>query len=265
MSKNCLNVIGFLIIFGLFCCNMAAAQGDAIGSVEVDEGQVLIIRDSGNQEVGEGDSVPIFVKDTLQTAGDSFGIVAVGEGDDADEFALDENTTFVVANYVGEEDGAKRGVFSLLGGKVRAVVNNVQGDKDYKIQTSSATVGVKGTDFITEVPNPEVTQVTTLQGVVALQTRIGDVLKEVEVGAGFSSMALSGSEPTSPFALSRESLLEAALDVPRSTAAAPVAFNARDIARDETTVSFQKARFDEIVEKAARVKGSLIRVQIQFR
>ncbi|MBF0287815.1 MAG: FecR domain-containing protein [SAR324 cluster bacterium] len=264
MFQKQLKTMGMLVFASLIYSVAIASQ---VGTLEIEEGTVVILREGKTQQMGEGEIVPVFAKDTLQTLGESTGIVILGSEDDGDLFTLDEKTTFVVQEYIISEDKeeATRGVVSLLGGKVRSLVNTAKGQKDIKMTAGTATIGVKGTDFLTEMPNSETTQVTTFEGAVSLQSRLGDVLQEVTIKGGFSSVALAGSAPSSPFELSRESLLESSRLVARPSRATQLEqVNARELSQENTTQGFNKAQFDRIVEDAARVKGSLIRVQIEF-
>lgn len=253
-----------LMLAPLTAVNTVRAEMVPIGQVEMKSGDGSIIRGSDSIPVANGKTVVLQAKDTVQTSKDSGAVVTVGESDSADQFTLGEKTTFAIDEYVTEQEKPTRGLFSLLGGKVRSVVNSVKGNKDIKMRTSSATIGVKGTDFLTEVPNNEVTQVTTFQGEVSLRNLLGSLQKEVSIGSGNTSMVFAGGAPSSPLALSRESLLESARVIPASDTGRGSRVNARDLARDETNQAFSKSQFDRIVEQAARVKGSLIHVKINF-
>ena len=55
-----------------------------------------------------------------------------------------------------------------LTGKLRALVNH-RSNRSFKVRTVNAIVGVKGTDFVTEIINNQ-TRVGTLKGLVALQS-----------------------------------------------------------------------------------------------
>ncbi|MBF0276166.1 MAG: FecR domain-containing protein [SAR324 cluster bacterium] len=263
MFLNQLKTIGIAVSLSLAFGSVLLAE--EVGTLESEEGKVLIIRGSETQEVEEFDEVPVFAKDIIQTGEESAALLILGDGENSDQISLDEKTTFKIEEYkVSADDKPTRGTLNLLGGKVRSLVNQAKGRKEIQVTTSSATIGVKGTDFLVEVPNPEVTQVTTFEGSVALQNRLGDVLKEVSIGGGFSSMVMAGTAPSSPFELSRESLLESSSLIARPSSRTQEPLNARELTQENTLQGFHKAQFDRIVEDAARVKGSLIRVKIEF-
>lgn len=255
-----------VLIFASLVCSASFALAQEVGTLEVEEGQVVIIRGTDTQEADEGDEVAVFAKDTVQTLEESFALLILGDDDNSDQISLDEKTTFLIEEYgTPEGEETTRGAFSVIGGKVRSLVNQAKGKKDIKLRTTSAVIGVKGTDFLTEVPNPDVTQVTTFEGTVSLQNRLGDVLQEVNIESGFSSLVLFGNPPSSPFELSRESLLESSSLSTRSVARTPTESpNAQDLIQENTLQGFNKAQFDRLVEEAARVSGSLIRVKIEF-
>lgn len=263
MLSNKLKAIGTALLTSFLFFGTAIAQ-ERIGQIDVEEGQALVIRGTQTRQVNAGNTAAVFAQDTLQTLGESAATVTLGTEDDGDLFTLGEDTTFVVEEYVVENEKPTRGFFSLLGGKVRSLIGSLKGQKDIKIQTSTATIGVKGTDFLTEVPTSELTQVTTFEGVVTLENRLGDVLKEVSLSQGFSSLVVADATPSSPFAMSRESLLEASRSISRSVPVQTVENNISQIIRDNSLSSFQKEQFDNLVENAARTQGGLVRVTITF-
>lgn len=259
-------IVSVSIAFLVTSTVVLAAQ-NKVGDLTIESGTVLILRDGQEQKVEADSTLPVFSKDTVQTLPNSMAIVVLGEGDDADRFSLDEKTTFVIEEYLVQEEKPTRGFFSLLGGKLRSLVKRVKGKKDITIRTGSATIGVKGTDFLTEVPNKDVTQVTTFEGTVSLQNQLGDVLKEVDISGGQSSMVIAGNAPFSPFELSRESLLESSRIIGSKSGLIQKrtsGISSRILDSDQTIAAFQKARFDRLIEEAAKVKGALVRVKIQF-
>jgi len=68
-----------------------------------------------------------------------------------------------------------RGVFRFVSGRMDK--------RGYTLVTPTATIGVRGTDFIVEVLESGETVVSVLEGLVALRTRLLQ-LREIEVAAG---------------------------------------------------------------------------------
>ena len=86
---------------------------------------------------------------------------------------LSPGTELSVSDYqVGNGTNSRRALFKLLRGKVRSKVKNkYKGTKSshFRVQTSSAVAGVRGTDFVVSfnVGDKEVTKVHTLSGEVS--------------------------------------------------------------------------------------------------
>lgn len=260
-TKFCLS----LLIAASFLVPTTASAADPVGVLAVASGAASVIRGTVATTVSQGDQIDVYAEDTIQTKNGSQGEVTLGTQGQEDRFTLSEDTTFVIDEYIEDDVQPTRGFFSLLGGKVRSFVNNTRGKKDISLRTSSATIGVKGTDFVTEVPNDEVTQVTTFEGVVSLQSRLEDGLLAVDVSGGFTSVVLKGSAPSSPFALSRESLIESSREssLQASLQTTPSVSTSRLIT-EQSLQDFRKAQFDAVIERAALTSGSLIKVQIIF-
>lgn len=236
-----------------------------VGQIEVEKGAVLLIRENNTSKIEALQSLEVFNQDTLQTLPNSSAKVILGPADNADQFLLAEKTTFVIQDYVTPEERPTRGIFSLLGGKLRSIVNTIKGKKDIQIQTGNATIGVKGTDFLTEVPNDQLTQVTTFEGTVSLKNRLGALVEEVFIRAGTASLVVSQQIPFSPVELSRESLIERAQLIGQQHAAdSRLKIDRTHSSSMEEIQTFRQKQFNSLIEEAARTKGSLLHIKIQF-
>lgn len=69
--------------------------------------------------------------------------------------ALRPRTTFKIINYQwsGKQDGSERGFFSLLKGGLRTISGAIGKlhRKNYRMQTPSATIGIRGTSYFLEL------------------------------------------------------------------------------------------------------------------
>ena len=95
-------------------------------------------------------SDPIFEKDTLQTAVDStLGVTF----DDETTFSLSANTRIVVDQFVYQEGGnGNAASFNVATGTAAFVASLVAKTGDMKISTPEATLGIRGTTGVVEVP-----------------------------------------------------------------------------------------------------------------
>ncbi|MDT8447745.1 MAG: FecR family protein [bacterium] len=79
-----------------------------------------------------------------------------------------------------EPEGQNWKIELNLVGKLRALVNKRQ-DKNFRVRTVSAVIGVKGTDFVADAPGAE-TRVATFKGLVFLRSL--KTQQDIDVPAG---------------------------------------------------------------------------------
>jgi FecR protein len=125
-----------------------APGNEPIGNVAAVTGIATVIRNK--------DSVPlklkddIFLNDVLQTsANSSLGVTF----NDATTFHLSANSRITVDNYVYEDGGRQNAaLFDVAKGTVAFVAAAVAKTGDMKISTPTATMGIRGTTGLIEVP-----------------------------------------------------------------------------------------------------------------
>ena len=129
----------------------AAGQADAgqVGQVATVEGSATVTRGNGAPvplQVGD----PIFKNDTLATSANStLGVTF----DDETTFSLSPNTRIVVSEYVYQQDGSgNAAVFGVVVGTAAFVASQVAKTGDMKITTPIATLGIRGTTGVVDVP-----------------------------------------------------------------------------------------------------------------
>jgi hypothetical protein len=130
----------------------AGAVNDAPGSV----GQIATLH--GTATVTRANAAPaalkisdpVFKNDTLETAVDStLGVTF----DDETTFSLSANTRIVINQFVYEEGGnANAATFNVALGTAAFVASLVAKTGDMKIATPQATLGIRGTTGVVEVP-----------------------------------------------------------------------------------------------------------------
>jgi len=125
---------------------------------------------------------------------------AVLKFDDNTQVALDQNTTFRIADfrYNAKESKADRAVFDLLRGALRFVtgVIGARNRQSVAIRVPQATIGIRGTDFMVVLVNPAF--VNVLSGQIATSNSAGTVVfGQGAVGQIASSSALAVPTTTS--------------------------------------------------------------------
>jgi len=94
------------------------------------------------------------------------------------KLSLSQNTVFKIFKH--EVDLTRQdSLFSLLWGTVKASVNRLTPDSDYRMQTPNATIGVRGTEFLTQYSGlTKTTKVACMSGLVSVKT-VMDAKEEV--------------------------------------------------------------------------------------
>lgn len=126
----------------------AVAQGQ-VGQVATLEGSATVVRSAGSP-IPLQVSDPIFENDVLTTAANStLGVTF----DDQTTFSLSPNTRIVVSAFVYEEGGnANAANFSIAVGTAAFVASLVARTGDMKITMPNATLGIRGTTGVVDVP-----------------------------------------------------------------------------------------------------------------
>jgi len=127
----------------------AGGQPGQVGQVATLQGSATVTR--GAAAAGAlGMSDLIFKHDTLQTGADSaLGVTF----DDETTFSLSANTRIVVDEFVYQDNGnANAALFTVARGTAAFVASKVAATGDMKIATPIATMGIRGTTGVVDVP-----------------------------------------------------------------------------------------------------------------
>src|SRR5271170_3700639 len=127
----------------------AQADDKSIGQVATLQGSATVTR-GGAAAAALKVADPIFKNDALQTAADTtLGVTF----DDQTTFSLSPNTRLVVDNFVYDAGGnANAASFNVALGTAAFVASLVAKTGNMQITTSNATLGIRGTTGVVEVP-----------------------------------------------------------------------------------------------------------------
>ena len=125
-----------------------AAADEPIGNVVTLTGSATVTRNNSATPLKLKDD--IFLNDVVQTAaGSKLGITF----NDATTFNLSANSTITIDNYVYQDGGKDNaGIFDIGKGTVAFVAAAVAKTGDMKITTPTASMGIRGTTGVVEVP-----------------------------------------------------------------------------------------------------------------
>jgi hypothetical protein len=126
----------------------ASTADEPIGNVATLTGSATVTRNNAATPLKVQDD--IFLNDVLQTSTNStLGITF----NDATTFNLTANAKITVDNYVYEDGGKQNAaLFDIAKGTVAFVAASVAHTGDMKISTPTATLGIRGTTGLVEVP-----------------------------------------------------------------------------------------------------------------
>jgi len=126
----------------------AAPADNSVGQVATLQGSATVTRGNAIAPLKIAD--PIYQKDALQTALDSsLGVTF----DDETTFSLSANTRIVVDEFVYQEGGnGNAATFHVAAGTAAFVASFVAKTGDMNITTDVATLGIRGTTGVVEVP-----------------------------------------------------------------------------------------------------------------
>ena len=126
----------------------AQAPEEPIGNVATVTGRASVVRNDATIPLKVKDD--IYLNDTVQTgANASLGITFI----DNTTFNLKANTRITIDNYVYEDGGKNNAaIFDVAKGTAAFVAASVAKTGDMKITTPTATLGIRGTTGLVEVP-----------------------------------------------------------------------------------------------------------------
>lgn len=198
------------VIFSLIILYLSAGVifAEAVGKLTLEKGILKLRRNAVDTVYREqGTVVEVQNGDEIQTAANSLAKIRLSQnGDDIDIFS---NSLFVVSNVDLETSDV-----SMPVGKSRFLIKPrrivKKNRKRFRLKTTNAVIGVKGTDFIVGVHDGN-TSLLTLEGVVSLSS-ISEPEVEVEVKLNQASQIKQDQRPTVPIFVSpqaREAIISA--------------------------------------------------------
>jgi hypothetical protein len=164
----------------------AFGSGDSVGVVTVKSHPVWVMRNGKKLPVSNF-GLKVKLNDVIKTETGGKAQVSLHNGNNV--FIASKTEIQLTEQLIGKKEKGVSQLIKLFYGKVRAKIQSTR-KKRFVMKTATATIGVKGTDFITEFSDNK-TRVGTLEGLVNL---LSDKTKEnVDVPAGsIGSVSITG-------------------------------------------------------------------------
>jgi FecR protein len=158
------------------------------GEATVERGSMTIIREGRTLKFEQSaQSVPVNEQDLIRVRPDS--LVQLKSRENA-TLTLGANAVFEVKPW---QSHGRSGFMRALFGRFRAAVASLSGGEQFNVKTATATIGVKGTEYLTQVTNRGGTLLIVTNHVVGFQGQTGG---ESNVGTGFLALIINFHPPT---------------------------------------------------------------------
>ncbi|MCB0349387.1 MAG: FecR domain-containing protein [Bdellovibrionales bacterium] len=199
-----MNVLFSLCI--LLASSVALAESP-VGTFMIVKGNVSVLHSDGKNEKARI-GLKVFPKDIIQTQKDARGKIVMV---DKNVINISPESKMEIQDYTFKPDEDKKSVLlNLMYGKVRPQVNQKYDEKKntFRVKTSAAVAGVRGTDFIVSFQNNR-SQITTFHGLVSVGSSIamgGQIANPVNVGAGQATSVSVNAAPQAPVSVPAEQL-----------------------------------------------------------
>ncbi len=192
-----------IIILFILAFLPVQAHAQSVGYVVSVKGKTEIMRDHNSLQPGIGTEV--FGKDTVITGHDGKvrilfidnSMVNIGPDSDID-----------LSKYIltpSERDV----LLSMVRGKIRFLVSNLSTVVNtYTITTTTAIIGVRGTDFVVDASQKDTTEVYLMKGKVALSNVLQKPAQAVQLMKGMMSKVQGVKPPTLPIKYTGQKIRE---------------------------------------------------------
>ncbi len=179
------------LLSGLLLLPAATALGAVTyGQATLAKGKMIVLRDGGRRVYrGAGVRVAILHGDVIRLGPRSNVVLETVE---KSTVTLGGNAVFQVKPWRRRE---KRGLLRMLFGRFRAKIARLSGGERFNVSTATATIGVKGTEYIAAVPPQGDVLLLVTESVVQLAGPDG---VEQNVPQGSISVVINGQPAKAP-------------------------------------------------------------------
>ena len=176
-----------LLILTVGANSALAGSSIEVGKVTYVSGDTFVIRDAERLPLTDGDA--LFPSDTIVTGKRGRVMLYMRDGS---RLHISRLSRLSLSGYrFKEDDSLVSGAFNMLWGKVRFFVAKLNKGSTFNVNTSTAVLGVRGTEFLVVVPipggitdptaiklppdlPPEITEVVGVEGLVVGLSKSGE-------------------------------------------------------------------------------------------
>ena len=150
LSPSFSGMAGIALLAALTVSSTAHSEDVRSGTVKSVQGEVLVLRGESRQPVHSGDGVA--TRDRIVTGPSSAAALVLRDGT---AITVGPNSTVDLTSFQFEPTRQEGGmVIGLIKGSIRFITGFIgkHNPESVRISTLTATAGIRGTDFILEVP-----------------------------------------------------------------------------------------------------------------
>lgn len=198
----------------------SALASEIVGKVTRLTGSAQIYREAVAEPIKVSIGIEIYLHDRISTDEDSKLRIELKDGS---ILTLGEKANLHLDEFNFDPKKKKRNaLFRLLLGKLRVFANDLLGfkDKDFRVKTPTAIIGVRGTLFMVWVKGPTITKVICFEKAI----QVANIFKPTEYVVLTENLAtdiVSNKAPTKPVLMTEDQLKELRKGLEAATA--PVA------------------------------------------
>ncbi|HKI99129.1 MAG TPA: FecR family protein [bacterium] len=172
----------------LFLVSSVLWAATQYGEAVIERGSMTIIREGRTLNFDQANqAVPVNEQDLIRVRPDS--LVQLKSRENA-TMTLGANAVFEVKPW---QSHGRSGFLRALFGRFRAAVATLSGGQQFNVKTATATIGVKGTEYLTQVTSRGGTMLVVTNHIVGFQGQTGG---ESDVNQGFLALIINYRPPT---------------------------------------------------------------------
>ncbi|MGQ0794271.1 MAG: FecR family protein [Deltaproteobacteria bacterium] len=195
LPRQFLNLaFGSVLFFALCHAAVYAQNPQSVGTLTAVKNEVKVSRDGAEAQTQQ-QGARAFLGDFLET-GDDSGAKILFEDDTL--ISLGANAEFEITEFVYAPN-KRKSLSTLTKGKLKSIVQRVEGESDVQYATPNAVCGIKGTTLLIDAKGI----FCAVEGSISVKGKT----KEVTVNSGQCSRIIDG-EPSDPESLTEQQLGE---------------------------------------------------------
>jgi len=203
-KKICLTIV--CVFIALLCACFAWAEDKAVGKVATVVGDADVVRASSKLPLPLAFKDPVYLNDRIKTGVGSQVKILLN---DNSILKVGPSSELLIDEMAIGQDEESQSTIELIKGKIRSLIGKRLGSKsEFRIKTSVAVAGVRGTDFEVWAPSSKETLVRCFEGKVLVSHLLPEVEGNVMLTPNTYTEVEGKSPPSASEAIKPEEKIE---------------------------------------------------------